>query len=178
MVRKYISVSKILCFFYFFSAAQDKTQKTLDFQKWTFKNYFMSKRTVFIHWWLQFCFQRGTFLEKFNKIFVNIFFGKSCNDYQNVQYVPASKEKNFETEISAHMGCAIGTPNFLDLVGINPATSSLNRIFVTFFLEKKSGWGENSCWLPSCQTKFWLWESVCALRVIFPFYKFSIFSGS
>ena len=124
-------------------AAQDKTQKTLDFQKWTFKNYFMSKRTVFIHWWLQFCFQRGTFLEKFNKIFVNIFFGKSCNDYQNVQYFPASKEKNFETEISAHVGCAIGTPNFLDLVGINPATSSLNRIFVTFFLEKKSG-GENN----------------------------------
>ena len=48
----------------------------------------------------------------------------------------------FETEISAHVGCALGTPNFLDLASINPVTSSLNRIFVTFFLEKKSG-GKN-----------------------------------
>ena len=46
-------------------------------------------------------------------------------------------EKIFETEISAHVGCALGTPNFLDLVGINSVTSSLNRIFITLFFEKK-----------------------------------------
>ena len=57
-------------------------------------------------------------------------------------------KKIFETEISAHVGCALGTPNFLDLVGINPTTSSLNRIFVTFFLEKKSGEGKNSHFYP------------------------------
>ena len=51
-------------------------------------------------------------------------------------------EKIFETEISAHVGCALGTPNFLDLVGINSVTSSLNRIFITLFFEKKAGGGE------------------------------------
>ena len=68
-----------------------------------------------------------------------IFFGKSCNASRNVQYFPESRGKIFETEISAHVGCALGTPNFLEVVGINPPTSSLNRIFLTFFLEKKSG---------------------------------------
>ena len=29
-----------------------------------------------------------------------------------------TEEKIFETEISAHEGCALGTPNFLDLLGI------------------------------------------------------------
>ena len=53
-----------------------------------------------------------------------------------------TEEKIFETEISAHEGCALGTPNFLDLLGINPATSSLNRIFITFFFEKKAGGGK------------------------------------
>ena len=48
-------------------------------------------------------------------------------------------KKIFETEISAYVGCALATPNFLDLASTNPVTSSLNRIFVTFFLEKKSG---------------------------------------
>ena len=57
-------------------------------------------------------------------------------------------EKIFETEISAHMGCALGTPNFLDLVDISPTTSSLNRIFLTFFLEKKSGGGEETAVSP------------------------------
>ena len=52
-----------------------------------------------------------------------------------------TKKKNFETEISAHVGCALDTPNFLDLVGMNPTTSSLNRIFMTFFFKKKSGGG-------------------------------------
>ena len=54
-------------------------------------------------------------------------------------------EKIFETEISAHVGCALGTPNFLDLVGINSVTSSLNRIFITFFFEKKAGVGNGHC---------------------------------
>ena len=51
-------------------------------------------------------------------------------------------KKIFETEIFAHVGCALATPNFLDLASTNPVTSSLNRIFVTFFLEKKSGGGK------------------------------------
>ena len=59
-----------------------------------------------------------------------------------------TEEKIFETEISAHEGCALGTPNFLDLVGINPATSSLNRIFVTFFFEKKAGGGKMAIFPP------------------------------
>ena len=68
-----------------------------------------------------------------------------------------TKKKSFEAEISAHVGCALGTPNFFDLVGINPVTSSLNRIFVTFFLEKKSGGKKNKTGVPPPQlrkTKF------------------------
>ena len=56
--------------------------------------------------------------------------------------------KIFETEISAHVGCALGTPHFLDLVGINLVTSSLNRIFITFFFEKKAGGGKNGHFPP------------------------------
>ena len=56
-------------------------------------------------------------------------------------------EKIFETEISAHVGCALGTPNFLDLVSINSVTSSINRIFITLFFEKKSG-GKNGHFSP------------------------------
>ena len=59
-----------------------------------------------------------------------------------------TEEKIFETEISAHEGCALGTPNFLDLLGINPATSSLNRIFITFFFEKKAGGGKMAIFPP------------------------------
>ena len=92
-------------------------------------------------------FSERYFLENFNKIFTTIFFGKSCNDYPNecakISTFQQTVKKIFETEISAHVGCALGTPNFLDLVGMNPTTSSLNRIFVTFFLEKKSGRGES-----------------------------------
>ena len=64
-----------------------------------------------------------------------------------------TREKIFETEISAHVGCALGTPNFLDLVGINPATFSLNRIFITFFFEKKAGGGKKLPFPPPPEPK-------------------------
>ena len=92
----------------------------------------------------------------------------------NWVHVNYGSKKNFETEISAHVGCALATPNFLDLASTNPVTSSLNRIFVTFFLEKKSGGGKPGFPPPQRRNPLKFWTLSWAVKLRTPFVSAAI----
>ena len=44
-------------------AVLDKTQQILDFQNWTFKSYFLSRKAGFTVWWQQFSSRESSFPE-------------------------------------------------------------------------------------------------------------------
>ena len=57
-----------------------QSPKSWGFSKVNFKNYFLSKQTVFTYCWHQLSSRKGSFREKLIKLFLNIFFGKPCSD--------------------------------------------------------------------------------------------------
>ena len=124
-------------------ALTDKVQNLVDFQKYTFKNYFLSKQTVFTYWRPHPRLWSRTFRKKLIKHFPNIFVGKSCLDEKQFGNSLIMATKKFWFGIFAHVWSVTTSPLLPGVGYTKTPTYSLKEITKSFSLEKKSGRGKN-----------------------------------